>query len=113
MVGLTVPGCLWITEYCSLQKNLELQQLEGELVNEEELGQLKPRNGSDGDSGVQVTVDENDIFSTESTACNEDAQHHSAVTTPDGENDQAEREIEEPWYTILTWTYQIYYSLAN
>lgn len=65
-----------------MQKDLELQQLQGELVHEDELGQLKPRNGSDGDSGVQVTVDENEVFSTESTACNEDGQHRAFVTTP-------------------------------
>lgn len=77
----------------SLQKDLELQRLEGEVaVNEEELGQLKPRNGSDGDSGVQVTVDENEVFSTESTACTEDTQRSApasqATPTSGAKNDK-------------------------
>ncbi len=48
---------------------------------------LKPRNGSDGDSGVLITADENEVFSTESTA-NGDANHRTLVTTPSsGEDD--------------------------
>ena len=38
-----------------------------ELQSHGESG-VKPRNGSDGDSGVLVTGDENETFSTESTA---------------------------------------------
>ena len=48
---------------------------------------MKPRNGSDGDSGVLVTADENDMFSTESTA-NGDTHHRTLVATPSsGEDD--------------------------
>ena len=49
-----VCTCVLNLRCCALQKDLELQQLQGEIIKEEELGQLKPRNGSDGDSGVQV-----------------------------------------------------------
>ena len=48
-----------------LQKNLELKELQSKGDNQ---GGTKPRNGSDGDSGVLVTGDENETFSTESTA---------------------------------------------
>ena len=48
-----------------LQKNLELKKLQSQSETE---GGTKPRNGSDGDSGVLVTGDENETFSTESTA---------------------------------------------
>ena len=48
-----------------MQKDLELQQLQGEIVaGDEELGKPKPQNSSDGDSGVLV-VDENEVSSTE------------------------------------------------
>ena len=64
-----------------MQKDLELQQLQGEIVaGDEELGKPKPHNSSDGDSGVLV-VDENEVFSTESTA-NEEGGRRSAVNTP-------------------------------
>ena len=65
----------------------------------DELGQLKPRTGSDGDSGVLVTVDENDVFSTESTT-NEDNQQNSGTRsfqpTPSSGEGDIEREMEEP-----------------
>ena len=48
-----------------LQKNLELKELQSKGDSQ---GGTKPRNGSDGDSGVLVTGDENETFSTESTA---------------------------------------------
>ena len=47
------------------QKNLELKELQNQGETQ---GGIKPRNGSDGDSGVLVTGDENETFSTESTA---------------------------------------------
>lgn len=53
------------TFFILLQKNLELKKLQSQSETE---GGIKPRNGSDGDSGVLVTGDENETFSTESTA---------------------------------------------
>ena len=80
-----------------MQKDLELQQLEG-VVNEEdlEMNVKPPRNGSDGDSGVLVTVDDNEAFSSESTT-NGDS-HRPAVLTPcSAEEVQTETTIiEEP-----------------
>ena len=48
-----------------VQKSLELKELQSQ--GEPQVS-IKPRNGSDGDSGVLVTGDENETFSTESTA---------------------------------------------
>lgn len=77
-----------------MQKDLELRELQGEIVSED-IGVLKPHTGSDGDSGVLVTVDENEVFSTESTANGE--THRSAVNTPSsygGDNPSAAAEAE-------------------
>lgn len=52
-------------KFSLLQKNLELKELQSQSEGE---GGVKPRTGSDGDSGVLVTGDENETFSTESTA---------------------------------------------
>ena len=49
--------------------------------------EIKPRTGSDGDSGVLVMTDENEVFSTESTA-NGDAHHRTLVTTPSSGDDE-------------------------
>jgi hypothetical protein len=48
-----------------LQKQFELKELQGHRGTS---GGSRPRNGSDGDSGVLVTGDDNETFSTESTA---------------------------------------------
>jgi hypothetical protein len=61
------------------QKELELRELQGDIITVGDLGILN-HTGSDGDSGVLVTVDENDVFSTESTANGE--SHRSTVNTP-------------------------------
>ena len=50
--------------------------MQGEIAAESDLGDLKPPTGSDGDSGVLVTVDENNVFSTEYTT------HRLAFDTP-------------------------------
>lgn len=47
---------------------------------------MKRRNGSDRDSGVLVTVDENEVFSTESTA--NDESHRSVTNTPTSAGDE-------------------------
>lgn len=70
-----------------LQKEVELRDLEDKIDCDSKLGGLKPRNGSDGDSGVLVTGDENEVFSTESTTNGE--CHRSVVNTPStGDSDQ-------------------------
>lgn len=48
-----------------LQKQFELKELRNQSGTS---GGSRPRNGSDGDSGVLVTGDDNETFSTESTA---------------------------------------------
>ena len=63
-----------------MQKDLQLRQLQDEVIPEEAVGGgIKPHTGSDGDSGVLVTVDENDVFSSETTA---NGGHRSTVNTP-------------------------------
>ena len=58
---------------------MELQKLEGEAVSGSEWKQK--RNGSDGDSGVLVTGDDTEVFSTDSTTTGAES-HRLAITTP-------------------------------
>lgn len=70
MYPLPIPLCIPISA-CALyavvmvflytQKENEIGQLVGRMT-------ANTRTGSDGDSGVLITVDENEVFSTESTA---------------------------------------------
>ena len=77
-----------------LQKDLELQELQEEvLAGDEELGgKPNPPSGSDGDSGVLV-VDENEVFSTESTA-NEETTQRSMVNTPSSSTSSGDPPLE-------------------
>lgn len=84
-----------------LQKDLELRQLQNEvIIGGEEMGESKPRNmtrGSDGDSGVLVTVDEGEeVFSTESTANGDSSRHPGTSSTPSPSSiDSVPEQVEE------------------
>ena len=62
---ITIVLIVMNDNFVNLQKQFELKELQNQNGPS---GGSRPRNGSDGDSGVLVTGDENETFSTESTA---------------------------------------------